>query len=284
MIIFIKFDPKHLKLKLKYVTIFTRKLVILLNNKLSNLIITKVFSATTMYNETGAGGKRTDRSNWAVLIRYEGKTVYTQGSRKIISNINNPVILPKGVDYEWKCTESGHYTIIEFQSELESKQIFSFNIKQQEKILNIFKKIENSRLLKNNFYQIESIKDTYKIILMLNEQNSLPYVSSGKKQILRPVVEYIVDNYTKKLSNDALAKITGLSTPYFRRIFKEVYGISPLEYAKDLRIKKAKEMLHSDYGNITDIAFTLGYQNIYDFSRDFKKHTGISPSKYIKQK
>jgi len=41
-------------------------------------------------------------------------------------------------------------------------------------------------------------------------------------------------------------------------------------------------MLNSDYGSISDIAQSLGYLNIYDFSRAFKKYVGISPSKYEK--
>ena len=57
-------------------------------------------------------------------------------------------------------------------------------------------------------------------------------------------------------------------------------GTSPISYVHELRIKKAKEMLKSDYGSITDIAQSLGYLNIYDFSRTFKKYVGISPSKY----
>jgi iron complex transport system substrate-binding protein len=43
------------------------------------------------------------------------------------------------------------------------------------------------------------------------------------------------------------------------------------------------EMLKSDYSSLSDIAQTLGYPNIYDFSRAFKKHTGIAPSKYAQR-
>jgi len=46
------------------------------------------------------------------------------------------------------------------------------------------------------------------------------------------------------------------------------------------RTEKAKEMLGSDYGTLSDIAQSLGYPNLYDFSRDFKKHAGVAPSKY----
>jgi YesN/AraC family two-component response regulator len=55
-----------------------------------------------------------------------------------------------------------------------------------------------------------------------------------------------------------------------------------MAYVKKLKIKKAKEMLESDFGSISDIAHSLGYSNIYDFSRDFKKQVGVSPTKYIK--
>ena len=57
-------------------------------------------------------------------------------------------------------------------------------------------------------------------------------------------------------------------------------GISPIAYTKQLRIEKAKEMLKSDYGTLFDIALSLGYSSLYDFSRDFKKYAGVAPSKY----
>lgn len=58
--------------------------------------------------------------------------------------------------------------------------------------------------------------------------------------------------------------------------------MSPITCVHTLRIKKAEEMLQSDFGSITDIAQSLGYLNIYDFSRTFKKYTGLSPTNYLK--
>ncbi len=109
-------------------------------------------------------------------------------------------------------------------------------------------------------------------------------MSSDKMAKLLPAVEYIHANYGANISNDSLAALTGLSTAYFRQLFKEAYGTSPIEYVKQLKIKKAKEMLRGDFGSITDIATSLGYMSIYDFSRDFKKHTGVSPSIYASKK
>ncbi len=67
---------------------------------------------------------------------------------------------------------------------------------------------------------------------------------------------------------------------YFRKLFAATYGTLPIAYVHQLRIKKAKEMLMSDYGSITEIALSVGYASVYDFSRAFKKHTGVPPSRY----
>ena len=103
---------------------------------------------------------------------------------------------------------------------------------------------------------------------------------SGKRLKIAPAVDYIAKNYGKSIKNETLASLCGISEVYFRKIFFGVFGTPPIAYVHNLHIKKAEEMLKSDYGSITEIAKSLGYNNIYDFSRDFKKHNGISPSKY----
>ncbi len=252
-----------------------------MRSELSKMIIERVYSVTTMYTEENTTVKRTARPCWAVLIKYEGETVYSSGEKKYISNINNMVILPKGSDYEWQCTKAGHFAIIEFKCDLALNNIYSFPIANGEKMLKTFKNLEYKRLTKQPFYELESIKDTYDIILKLLETLENKYTPSAKAQKLAVAMEYISKNYTKEIRNDILANMTGLSTVYFRKLFSEVYGTSPINFIKELRMKKAKEMLRSDYSSITDIALSLGYPNIFDFSRDFKKHVGVAPSKYI---
>lgn len=94
---------------------------------LTDLIITKIHSVYTMYTESKSKTKRISRPAWAIVIKYEGETIYENKGRKIISNINNMVILPKSCSYEWVCTESGHFSIIEFDSDSEYDEILSFS-------------------------------------------------------------------------------------------------------------------------------------------------------------
>ena len=247
---------------------------------LSNLIITDFFSATTMFTQKNTKARKENRCNWAVVIKLEGETEYICNEKKYISNINNLMILPKGSFYEWVCTKAGHFRIIEFQCEYNLNEIFSFPVSDPDFFLKKFRDIEHRSTLKKPMHKMENIRDLYDILLKICPIPATQYIPSDKTRKIAPAIEYIAKNYNKNIKNDELANISGLSTVYFRKLFTQIYGTSPIAYIQNLRIKKAKEMLKSDYGNITDIALSLGFANVYEFSRTFKKVTGIPPSKY----
>ena len=69
---------------------------------------------------------------------------------------------------------------------------------------------------------------------------------------------------------------------YFRRLFKEKYGISPMRYINVNRLKRAKNLLIEDEMSISEISQYCGFLDGYSFSRVFKKWVGISPSEYKK--
>lgn len=251
------------------------------NDILSDLIITKFVSINTMFSDTGAGAKRIERPQWGIIMKFEGETEYTSNGKKYISNANNIIILPKGISYEWTCRRAGHFCIIEFESDMVYDEIMVFQCNNSDKFLNALKELEYKRITRNN--KLECIRDTYDIIIKLMKMSQKSYVPVSKKEKIKPVLDYIAKNYYMSLKNDELANLTPFSTVYFRKLFTEATGMSPITYIHNLRINKAKEMLKSDYSSISDIAQSLGYANIYDFSRTFKKYTGISPMKYIKK-
>lgn len=250
---------------------------------LSDLVIEKIYSVSTIYTEKNKKAKRRNRPVWALVIKYEGETRYISNGKEYVSNIKNIVILPKGSNYDWRCIESGCFSIIEFECKKTCSDIFSFKVKNGDRLLDVIKKTERNMTLKKSSYMLDGFKNLYGLISSLLKTVDDTYVSSEKNQKIIPAIEYIAENYNKKICNDDLASITGLSTVYFRKLFKEVTGISPINYIISVRIKKARRMLQSDHSGITDIAYSLGYNNVYEFSKEFKKHMGVSPLNYVKQ-
>ena len=249
---------------------------------LYDLIVNKVDSIFTIKNEKTKSMQRLNRPSWAIVLKYEGETVYKNKGKTYVSNSENMVILPKGISYEWQCTKPGRFYIIEFDCDLTCDEIFTFHITNHEKILQLYKDGEYKKNTNKLIYRLELIKTAYSILLSLLKEKHPSYASPSKRQKIEPAIDFLVEHYNESVKNDDLAQLTGLSTVYFRKIFTECFGMSPITYLHQLRINKAKEILRSDYESVSDIAESLGYPDVYDFSRTFKKHVGISPTQYAK--
>lgn len=247
---------------------------------LSSLTIKRVASVSTMFNPCGASNKRYDRPRWSIMLKYEGETVYHCNGKSYLSNIDHVILLPRGCSYEWECTREGRFSFVEFECDESYPEPIVFATRYGDKLLKILKSMESRRNLNRPTEALECKRDTYSMLLLLSESGAEQYTPETKKQKLQPAIEHISQNYTAALTNDALAGLCGMSTVYFRKLFTTIMGVSPIAYARSLRINKAKEMLRGDWGALSDIALSLGYPNLYDFSRDFKKHTGKAPSKW----
>jgi len=84
--------------------------------------------------------------------------------------------------------------------------------------------------------------------------------------------------YTRRVSIDGLARQLGLSPPHFSTEFKRHFGVSPMRYVISLRLQHARHLLTDRSLPISEVAQRVGYPDVYQFSRLFKKHEGVSPS------
>ena len=85
--------------------------------------------------------------------------------------------------------------------------------------------------------------------------------------------------YTEKIELNDLAKAAFMSRFHYVRIFQRMYGLSPRNYLRDLRISKAKILIKEGL-SITQVCFDIGYESLPTFSAVFKKCTGYSPKEY----
>ncbi|MDD2504325.1 MAG: AraC family transcriptional regulator [Clostridia bacterium] len=94
------------------------------------------------------------------------------------------------------------------------------------------------------------------------------------------VISYMVENHAKNLTLSNLAEYAGVSIPYLGNIFRSVTGKSPIDYLIEVRIIMAKNLLR-DGLSVTETSALVGFNDIYYFSRVFKKREGICPSKFV---
>ena len=103
-----------------------------------------------------------------------------------------------------------------------------------------------------------------------------------KLEKIQPGMDYITEHFTEDFEIERLSAMCGMSHTYFKKIFTAACNMPPKAYITHLRIQYACDLLKSGQYKISDIAETVGYKNVYYFSKVFKAQTGIAPSKYRK--
>lgn len=248
---------------------------------MKNILITNAKSISCPFSSNDSGGRRINRANHALVFKFEGETVYDSNRRIMISNAGNIAFLPKGCNYVWKSEREGHFYSIEFEGEIDETEIKLFKYPYKDKMLKIFSNYEHD-VLKNSelkkFLMVKCAYDVlYELLICESSKQDLP---ASKKNDIGKIIEYIHKNIASNLSNEVLSEKFGYSISYFRNVFYKAMNVSPVQYVKKVRMEKAVEMLDSDYGTITNLAESLGYQNVYHFSSTFKKYYGLSPLQY----
>lgn len=85
------------------------------------------------------------------------------------------------------------------------------------------------------------------------------------------------------LSVDKVAGLLRMGRTLFYRKVRGVTGYTPNDYIRVLRMKKAAELLAKGDNNVSEVAYAVGFDNPYYFSKCFKAQYGMPPSQYIKQ-
>ena len=104
--------------------------------------------------------------------------------------------------------------------------------------------------------------------------------SYGIKNVrFKTMIEYINNNYMKKLSLSELADMFNLNVTFCCSLFNKNFNCTFIEYCTKLRMKKAAELIKDGEMNVYQIAEYLNYDYIY-FNKLFKKHYGMTPRRY----
>lgn len=101
--------------------------------------------------------------------------------------------------------------------------------------------------------------------------------------LLQPALDYLKENYDQDVSVDQAARLCGISSSYFSKLFNSAMGEGLAAYVNRLRVSRAQVLLREGGDSITAVAFQLGFEDSGYFNRVFKKVLGITPSQYRHQ-
>lgn len=161
------------------------------------------------------------------------------------------------------------------------------------------------------FGEIEKISDNYLLLRLLDLFGELAriWISRGENSIIRcrsvfmeimslltawksgsgmnydklrkveKLINYMAGNYSKQISLIELSNLCQVSPSYIGAVFREVTGKTPIGYLIEIRMSKAKELIRDGY-QIAEVAQKVGFNDIFYFSKCFKKLEGVPPSCY----
>ncbi|NSW89821.1 MAG: response regulator [Firmicutes bacterium] len=128
---------------------------------------------------------------------------------------------------------------------------------------------ENSRQIVDYLYS--------KIVDTLKDKK---LVRADCKKIIEDIEAFIQKNFASKITVAELAKKYAINPDYLSFLFKQETGENITKYLMEIRIERACKLLKETELTISDISYSVGYQDQQYFNRIFKKVIGMTPGEY----
>lgn len=234
-----------------------------------------------------------------------GSSHYVQHQRgeEYMEFIHHPdgiVFMPCGVKNSWKFGDEIKLIVITFEpdkladfaqsefgvllaeSQIEN-QIHFFDNDISNSILLLMEALQSSfgsEILFESYARVFLTKLIYKYGLKCDDEYH--FSDSFTASHFKTILNYISSHIAQHISIDDLSRQVAIGKDHFGKLFKQATGFSPYQFVMNYRVEQAKELLAKNKCQLSDVAQRCGFSDHAHFSRIFKKHTGICPSRWRK--
>lgn len=169
------------------------------------------------------------------------------------------------------CIRIYNYTIVTLQS-LDNQKAFN-------------ESFSNSADTINKLMSLGTFED---VILWIKELNNtvINYnllVTSKSNNLINSAKEFILEHIDTKLTLNSVANYLSISPSYLSYLFKKECNRNFVDYINQLKIEKACNLLNKKQYLIYEIAYMLGFDNAYYFTKIFRKYKGVTPKEYLQK-
>lgn len=149
------------------------------------------------------------------------------------------------------------------------------------------RQLEDCAVVMLRIFRAENLSSVMEAVESLTEQllkQILARQTTNTNQLMSMAKEYILEHLDNdQLNLEQVSQYVGLSRIYFCKRFHQSEGISFSNYLKNIRIKRAKQLLEKKRMKISEVGSAVGFSNPKYFSFVFKQATGLTPLEYQKQ-
>ena len=236
--------------------------------QIKDLIITEIWRVIQIKSNKGKTVHWDKRVCCGICCVLSGHMLFRFENETVECKKNDAVFIPEGIEYTIEYPQDTHFVL--------------FNFKVLEPFSEI-KKIENVNLY-NHYKTVKNYftmaRDT-KIHYVFSELYAVLARFSDYKNKHNPMVDAagksIIENYNNSdFTCKDIAKDLGITDTYLRLIFKKEHGIPPGQYLLKTRMDEATYLL-MDNMSVTKVAEMVGYKDVFQFSKAYKKYFGYSP-------
>lgn len=218
------------------------------------------------------------RTHWLLHYVVSGNGYFTRGSKTYNISDGEIFVIPplEETYYEADSVTPWHYIWIGFEAEALPFSLDTAVIKCPG-AGRIFNDMLRCSTFENGRSAFLSSK-LWELFCLLLEQSDAPKSGYVEKALSRMNSEYM-----NSISISDIARQLNIDRSYFSSIFKKSTGLAPQLYLNNLRLERAAELMVRYGQSPSTAAVSSGYPDIYNFSKMFKRHFGLSPREYIKK-
>ncbi len=241
--------------------------------------------------------ERKEHDDHLLIYCLEGGGMVTTEGRRNRVKPGDMLLIPKGTAHAYTTYTKNPWTIYWIHFDGEDSTAFVQHIQQQrrgDRTGTVFSLGVHARLASEMGALLDSRQASYNLNAFIHCANHLRQILSHIAQLmplarhqqsadsldLEAVHSMMQSRIHEQLDLETLADTVNLSKYHFVKRYKELTGTTPINHFIHLKIERACYLLDLSQKNISEIAFALGYEDAYYFSRIFKKTMGISPSQY----
>lgn len=173
-----------------------------------------------------------------------------------------------------------------FEGKISLYPVFQGERKDYQEIADMIQRIDDLCDRKPYGYQVAVKGHLFCLFFTLisnGEKKEPKTIRQKSLEKTKVILSYVAEHFQQEITIEEIASQCYYSKSHFMKFFKEVMGVTFIQYLNDYRLDVAAKLLTTTSDSIYEVALDVGFDNLSYFNRCFKKKYGMTPGQYRKQ-